>query len=74
MWKFNFKDEYKKSIKYLEIHKIEIIINNEYDVSFCQYAKKKLNIKTIVLYHGNFFFNYIKNEYNSGIFHKAFNY
>ena len=64
-----------KVIKYLEIHKIEIILNNEYDVSLCKYAKKKLNIKTIVLYHGNFFFfNYIFNKYNSGNFHKEFNY
>ena len=64
-----------KAVKFLEINKIEIILNNEYEVQLCSFAKKKLNIKTIVLYHSNFFyFNYRKKKYNSGNFHKKFIY
>ena len=54
--KFNIKINMTKAIQFLKIHEIEIILNNEYDEKLCKLAKKQLNIKTIILYHGNFFF------------------
>lgn len=61
-----------KTIEYLINYKIDILFGNEYEMDICNYLKN-LNIKTIELYHNHFFFlNYVKNEHNSGNFHKKF--
>ena len=70
--KKNSKNKIKNAMQFFKKYSIDIFFGNEYEINLCKYIKK-LNIKTIQLYHNHFFsFNYLKKKYNSGNFHKIY--